>query len=173
MKLNLGSGNDYREGWVNVDLYQHADERFDLATFPYPITENSVDEIYAAHILEHLPSTVDALEEWWRICKNGAKITVRVPHYSHIDAYSNPTHKRYFTSSTLDYFTEENWEHYGRARFRILHRQLTTAPKPTDSLFVKLHALVVNSIARPRTTERFMALLGGISEMVWEFEVVK
>lgn len=174
MKLNLGSGQDYRQGWCNVDYYyEPADRKFDLAQYPYPIKESSVDEILASHILEHLPDTVRAMEEWHRILKPRGKLTIRVPHYSHLDAYSNPTHRRYFTSSSMDYFTDRTWEHYGKARFKITKQQLISVRRNTDSLPVQLHAVIVNAIARPRTTERFMFLLGGISEIVWELEVVK
>jgi len=175
VRVNLGSGKDYRLHWINVDgYYEPADMKFNLAVFPYPFMDNTITEIFASHILEHLPSTVDALEEWWRICKPGAKITIRVPHYSHIAAYENPTHKRFFTLNSLDYFTEKSWERYGEATFKIIRKELVTVPRLTDSRKVCLHAGMVNRIIGIHPMlERFMVLFGGISEIVWELEVVK
>jgi predicted SAM-dependent methyltransferase len=55
MKLNLGCGSDYRQGYINVDRVSGvADVVHDLNVFPYPWSDNSVDEIVARHILEHL-----------------------------------------------------------------------------------------------------------------------
>ena len=36
MKLNLGCGKDYRDGWVNVDFYDDStcDIKHDLEVFP-------------------------------------------------------------------------------------------------------------------------------------------
>lgn len=158
-------------------MYQHADMGFDLGKFPYPFPDNSVDEILASHILEHLPDTVAALDEWWRIVKPGGKIVIRVPSHTHIDSVTNPTHKRFFTSRSIEYFTNKEgvWEHYGNARFKILKNQLITVVKPTDGLFVKLHAKLVNSLIRlnQNRMERFIILFGGISEICWELEVIK
>lgn len=176
MRLNLGAGKDYRPGWTNVDYYfEPADMKFDLSKFQYPIEKDSVDEIFASHILEHLPDTVAAIEEWWRILKPGGKLTIRVPHYSHVAAYTNPTHKRFFTLDSMDYFTDNGWEKYGKARFRIISKGLTTVIRKEDSFPVRLHAFIVNSIIRisPHWLERFMVLFGGISEVVWTLEAVK
>lgn len=53
MRVNLGSGWHYREGWVNVDLYaKKADLRADLRTVDFPA--GSVEEVTAIHSIEHL-----------------------------------------------------------------------------------------------------------------------
>ena len=58
--------------------------RHDLNVFPYPIPDNTYDVIHTSHCLEHLQgnNAIAALEEIWRIAKPGAKVVVRVPHYS-------------------------------------------------------------------------------------------
>ena len=54
-RLNLGCGNDYREGWDNADLYaKKADLRFDFEKAPYPIKDNTYDHIHCSQVLEHL-----------------------------------------------------------------------------------------------------------------------
>ena len=47
MKLNLGCGKDYRDGWVNVDFYDDStcDIKHDLEIFPWPWEDDSVLEI--------------------------------------------------------------------------------------------------------------------------------
>lgn len=56
MRLNLGCGDRYVEGWTNVDLpgMPHmADQRVDL-TGELPWPQHSLSQIYAGHVLEHL-----------------------------------------------------------------------------------------------------------------------
>lgn len=52
MKLHLGSGNRYREGWTNVDLFaERADVREDLRTVSFPAVSATVCEF--VHCIEH------------------------------------------------------------------------------------------------------------------------
>lgn len=80
VKLNLGCGKDYREGYINVDLYEDsADQRFDVKTIPYE--DNTVDEILASHVIEHFDyhESVDVLKEWYRVLKPGGKLVLETP----------------------------------------------------------------------------------------------
>lgn len=54
MKLNAGSGRHYVDGWVNMDVDEGfpLDVKADLTAIPLP--DESVDMIFAAHLLEHL-----------------------------------------------------------------------------------------------------------------------
>ena len=82
IKLNLGSGGDYIDGFVNVDLYaERADERYDIAKLPY--ADNSLDEIRAYHVIEHFDylHAHDVLKEWHRVLKPGCKIKIETPDF--------------------------------------------------------------------------------------------
>lgn len=89
--LNLGSGNKKLEGFINID------ER-DIPGIEYPLTDirtltmfnsDSVDYVYACHVLEHLPrnETFSALKEWNRILKPGGLIRIAVPDWDGIVNY--------------------------------------------------------------------------------------
>ena len=83
MKLNLGSGTDYRKGYVNVDSNKvvKADKYFDLNKLPYPIKDNSVSEIYCSHIIEHLTiSPPEFLLECHRILKRKGELRLIFPN---------------------------------------------------------------------------------------------
>jgi predicted SAM-dependent methyltransferase len=57
VKLDLGCGQSPKEGFEGVDL--HAPDvkyRVDLWKFPFPWEDNSVDELYSSHFVEHLPA---------------------------------------------------------------------------------------------------------------------
>lgn len=82
IKLNLGSGDDYIDGYINVDLYaEKADERFDVATLPYD--DNTVDEIRAYHVIEHFDymAVQYVLKEWLRVLKPNGKIKIETPDF--------------------------------------------------------------------------------------------
>lgn len=54
--LNLGSGDQYVPGWVNVDLPScphRADQHVDLAG-RLPWADASIGRVYAGHLLEHM-----------------------------------------------------------------------------------------------------------------------
>lgn len=56
MNLNLGCGEQYAPGWVNVDHEgspHRRDQTVDL-TGELPWPQGSVDAVYAGHLLEHL-----------------------------------------------------------------------------------------------------------------------
>lgn len=78
--LNLGSWVFRMDPpWINIDLNPayNPDVIADACRLPYE--DNSVDEIYAGHILEHIPPYRDALKEWYRVLKPNSKIGVTVP----------------------------------------------------------------------------------------------
>lgn len=82
IKLNLGCGSDLKEGYTNIDLYYPADIKHDL-TIPLPYADNSVDEIYASHIIEHFSR--DEWErvklDWLRVLKSNGILTVACPEF--------------------------------------------------------------------------------------------
>lgn len=58
IKLHIGCGTVYKEGWINIDNnsdnnIKKLDFMWDLRK-PLPLPENSVDFIYNEHFLEHL-----------------------------------------------------------------------------------------------------------------------
>ena len=108
-RLNLGCGTDIKKRYINLDFLDISglDVKHDLNKFPYPFGENTFDEIYTSHVLEHLDDLTNVMKELKRICKDGAKIKIRVPHFSCGVSYRDPTHKRLFSYFTFDYFTED------------------------------------------------------------------
>jgi SAM-dependent methyltransferase len=83
--LNLGCGTRLLEGFVNVDKYSKLPgvENYDIYKLPYgPTTEKgSVDLIFCAHVLEHLPirHAKMAVKEWGRVMKPGGKLYLGIP----------------------------------------------------------------------------------------------
>jgi predicted SAM-dependent methyltransferase len=105
MKLNLGCGLDKKKGYVNCDVSSgvNPDKVVDLEK-KLPFKNNSVDEIIASHVLEHIVNFVPLMHEFHRICKKGVKIKIMVPFYASCEQATDPTHVRTFTPFTFNYF---------------------------------------------------------------------
>lgn len=86
MKLNLGSGHDYRPGFVNIDAGPFKKDR-DWDVFArLPLADGAVEEIVAIDVLEHAPwpRTEAILREWVRVLRPGGKITLQVPNLPYL-----------------------------------------------------------------------------------------
>ena len=78
MKLHLGCGNDYKEGYLNCDWTNNVrvDRIVDLEKPLKMFKTNSVDEIVCNHVLEHIVNFVPLMHELHRISKKGAIIKI-------------------------------------------------------------------------------------------------
>jgi len=89
MKLHLGCGEKYLEGYVNIDYPQSehsvikvkADVYHDMRTLSYP--ENSIDEIQSHHLFEHFlrADAIALLMRWRRWLKPGGKLVIETPDF--------------------------------------------------------------------------------------------
>jgi SAM-dependent methyltransferase len=106
-KLNLGCGEFKKEGYVNVDFFSISkpDIEHNLNILPYPFSEDSFDVVEADHLLEHLNDPFGVLREMHRIAKDGARIIIRVPHFSR--GFTHPEHKRGFDVTLPLYFQKD------------------------------------------------------------------
>lgn len=84
MKLNLGSGPCYLEGWINTDIRKDmswdVDQYWDF-TKRIPLKDETVDMILAWHIVEHIPmqDLGGVFEDWFRVLKRGGKVFIGCP----------------------------------------------------------------------------------------------
>lgn len=98
-RLDIGCGNNKVDNAVYLDIDPDArpDILHDLNKFPYPIADNSFEEIFAKHIIEHLNDPIGFMKELTRILKPGGRLFVETPHFSCRVAYSEPQHKLFFS----------------------------------------------------------------------------
>lgn len=75
IKLNVGGGNVQIPGYTNIDI----ENGIRMDALPYP--DESVDEVYASHVLEHVPHWENdkTLKEWKRVLKPGGVVKIAVP----------------------------------------------------------------------------------------------
>ena len=84
MKLHLGCGKRYLEGYIHVDIaeFEHIDYQLpidDLSTFK----DNTAEEIYASHVLEYFDrnDVINVLTEWKRVLKPSGILRLAVPNF--------------------------------------------------------------------------------------------
>ena len=89
MKLHLGCGNKRLEGFINVDLISSpAVDLVEDASTLHSIESNSVDLIYASHILEHFSRWEHqiVLASWYEVLKPAGILRLAVPDFKQIVA---------------------------------------------------------------------------------------
>lgn len=93
-RLNLGSGDYKKEGFINLDWNQanNPDVIHDLNKFPYPFPDSFFDCIEALHVLEHLDRPFFVMKELHRILKPGGKLLIKVPHFSRGFTHAEHSH---------------------------------------------------------------------------------
>ncbi len=168
-KLNIGCGRDIKKDCINLDCMERGgvDVCWDLNEYPWPFEDNTFSEIHANHILEHIDDLKKTMEEIQRVCADGARIFITVPHFSFVGAYWDPTHKRFFSYFTFDYLETGT---YGFPLFRTARKKLNF----TGQKFTFLNR-VFNPFLNlsPVLYERFFCWIFPCAEVKAELEVLK
>lgn len=175
MKLNLGCGNDYREGYINCDCTNDIkiDEFVDLEKPLDMFEDNSIDEIICFHVLEHIKDIVPLIHELHRISKGGSLIKIKTPFYSSWGQYNDPTHVRFFTPFTFDYFNKGNYSHEvisNEQMFKSNKVKINFGVGPSSKLNFLFNPLIN---LNHKVYCRFFAWLIPSSEIDYELEVIK
>jgi hypothetical protein len=125
-RLDLACGQRKREGYFGVDLAptDDADLVHDLMSFPWPFDDDSVEEAYSSHYVEHTypvggpnDGLIAFMNELHRICRPDAKVQIIHPYALSTRAFQDPTHTRFIPETTWYYFslewrTEQGLDHY-------------------------------------------------------------
>lgn len=111
MILNLGAGGRPIAERVNVDIHPGPgiDVVWDLDRQPWPFEDGAAAEIHALHVFEHVADPVGFMCEAHRVLITGGLLHIEVPHWEHRNAYTDPTHRRFCTEETFDYWVPETW----------------------------------------------------------------
>lgn len=106
IKINLGCGYDIRAGWINVDSSQlpGVNVVHNIEQLPLPFENESATEVVCQDVFEHI-EYIPVLKDIHRILKPNGTVTIRVPHFTSKNSYTDPTHKKLFAIRTFDFFT--------------------------------------------------------------------
>jgi predicted SAM-dependent methyltransferase len=90
IKLHLGCGTKHLQDYTNIDIrYLPGVDEVNNIKFLRNYKENSVDEIYACHVLEHFGrwEYKEVLRRWFHILKPGGQLRLSIPNFSAICSY--------------------------------------------------------------------------------------
>lgn len=181
MKLDIGCGRNKKLGFTGLDRVkmEGVDIVCNLDKEQIPLRDNSVDEIFSMHFMEHVFDLLVVMEEVWRVCKNGAKITIAVPYFASLGAFRDPTHKQFFTYETFDHFTNTRRlpSFYSEAKFKIVKKRILFYPA-NSNIYGKirfLHMIPFQFIAEafPYFYEHSLLKLFAARDLYVELKVIK
>jgi SAM-dependent methyltransferase len=193
-EMNLGSGKDYKVGWLNVDVLDRAepDVVLDLGrpiTLPLQLTgcrgglvrlaAGSLERVYANNVLEHVPDLPSLMTNVLALLKEGGEFQIEVPYEKSTTAWQDPTHLRAMNEQSWQYYTSWFWylgwfEH----RFEMTTGtwlDLRSQPCAQEqAAFMKVTLRKVGTTANERTIARTMqANLGGIPDDLEVFQTAE
>ena len=110
-KLHVGCGRNILEGWINLDLMDLPGvdivaDLDDCKNKKLPLRENSIEEFYVSHVIEHIKNPLDMMEELYRVAMPNAKAIFRCPYGSSDEAFEDPTHVRQYFLNSFGYFSQ-------------------------------------------------------------------
>ncbi|OPY63145.1 MAG: hypothetical protein A4E57_03834 [Syntrophorhabdaceae bacterium PtaU1.Bin034] len=130
--LDIGCGT-YKQSQqsVGVDrfIYPPVDVVTDLET-SLPFGSNTIDHIFAVHVLEHINELVSLMNEIHRVLRHDGVLHVMVPYWHHAVAVADPTHVRFFVPQSFKLFCQ-------RTPFISPFRPLTVSCN-SDTVFADL-----------------------------------
>ena len=173
-RINLGSGKDYKPGWLNLDILARAepDLVLDLArplSLPYQAASpvvgkvrlevGSVALINANNVLEHVANLPTLMTNCLALLRTGAEMQVEVPYEGAPTAWQDPTHVRAMNENSWLYYTDWFWylgwfEHrFAIATSSFLDIDLKPCGR-AQAAFMRLTLKKVETTAQERTTAR-------------------
>jgi hypothetical protein len=123
-KINLGSGKDYKPGWLNLDVIDRAEpdlvldlgkpQSFPIETVtqfncPVVLQQESIDAVYANNVLEHVPDLPCLMSNLLTLLKEGGEVEIEVPYEKALTAWQDPTHVRAMNENSWIYYTDWFW----------------------------------------------------------------
>lgn len=140
--LDIGCGMNKKQGYLGIDKVKL--QRIDIISdieHGLPFKDNAIDGIRVIQVLEHVRDLIFVLEDFWRVCKEGAEIEILVPYWNRVGAFRDPTHVRFFTYRTFDHFTENSRfpNYYSKIRFEIAYRRIKFAKSKKQGVWLLLY----------------------------------
>jgi predicted SAM-dependent methyltransferase len=88
-KLQLGSGSNILEGWLNTDIHDftgRSEVVYLDAARPFPLPDRSFDYVFSEHMIEHMryADGLGCLAECLRVLRPGGRIRIATPSLSRI-----------------------------------------------------------------------------------------
>jgi SAM-dependent methyltransferase len=172
--LDVGCGGRKLPGAVGMDslALPGVDIVHDMHQTPWPFPDQSFDLIFFNHVLEHAVDVVKTMDEVHRILKPGGHVVIQVPYFRSVDAFTDPTHKHFFTAGSLDYFvkgTKLSDYHYSKEIFKKAGFWYGW-PHPSKNPLRQLLKSYIHK--RPDIYDKYISRIYTIRCVTWELEKI-
>ena len=176
-RIHIGSGKDYKPGWLNVDVLARAEPDLvldlsqplqlplaaDAATVgAVELVEGQADVIVANNVLEHVADLPQLMTQALQLLRVGGQLVIEVPYEHAPTAWQDPTHVRAMNENSWIYYSDWFWylgwfEH----RFAVqascyLDLELREAPRERAA-FMRVTLEKVVTTPRERMVARTMS----------------
>ena len=108
--LDIGCGAQKQPGAIGIDRrpLPGVDVICDFER-ALPFKQGSVAVAYSFHSVEHIRDLITFMEELYRVCAPDAMVYVKTPYYASRKAFIDPTHVRFMTEESFEYFKSPNY----------------------------------------------------------------
>ncbi len=173
--LHIGPGKKALPGAVTIDVLDlpGVDIVHDLDVLPWPFPDNEFDLIFAHSVFEHLDNQLAIMKEMKRILKPKGRMVIAVPYFRCPDAFTDSTHKHFFTTRSLDYYIEgKALSQYEYVDARFLERGFWYGwPQVSHNPLVRMFKWIIQKY--PKFYDSHLSLLFPMKILIWELEVIK
>lgn len=190
--IHIGSGKDYKPGWLNLDISASAepDLLLDLSRpIDWPVRTDSPTQgpvrlepgqaqvIYANNVLEHVGDLPQLMRNCLDLLTLGGEMVIEVPYERAPTAWQDPTHVRALNENSWLYYTDWFWylgwfEHrFLATETTYLDAQLQPGVQATAH-FMRVRLRKIETSLAERTRARTLrADFGGIpDDDIWQAE---
>jgi len=176
-RLHIGSGKDYKPGWLNVDVLPRTepDLVLDLSqplrlplqaqsctVGAVELAEGQLDIVLANNVLEHVTDLPRLMTQVLQLLRVGGQLVIEVPYEHAPTAWQDPTHVRAMNENSWLYYSDWFWylgwfEHrFGVLSSQYLDLELREAPRERAAFMRVVLEKVVTS-PRERMVARTMS----------------
>lgn len=177
VKLDIGCGAAKTPGAIGLDRLRlpGADVVCELAHFPWPIASDCADHVLFNHSIQYLGPFPKLLQELRRLCKNGAVIEIRSPHFSSYNYFSDPQYCFPLAWRSFDFWSPKSHFSYNYSArdgvvIRVLERHISFNNGPNPWRWLGIQALANRF---PRFYERFLTFVLPAQEIRFKLMLFK
>ncbi len=111
LKIDIGCGKNKKEGYVGIDIDPTSKADIIVSALSIPFSDNSVDEVYSRHMIEHLaPDEAEKFfNEIYRVLKidGEADLKIDCDWSKRRLLKKDPTHKYRYSSKEIKNFVKK------------------------------------------------------------------
>ena len=175
--FDIGCGAAKAPGAIGLDLLRcpGVDIVCELTHFPWPIADDAADRLIFNHSIQYLGPFARLLKEMRRVCRDGATIEIRSPHFSSYNYFTDPHYLFPLAWRTFDFWSQSSYFRYNYSKIDgitidVLQRRIVFNNGPNPWRWLGIQSLANHF---PRVYERFLAFVLPAQEIQFALRLTK